>query len=776
MVKNDFKKNIFMNLILIIFIALSIALVVLSVFIASHTVLSISQFYSKAQPPHFLYMSKKNINRTEIEKFMKKSKGVKSYQINEMINVYGSDFMVFSNKTVYDLSDFKLDISFVKQNEKTDLLLNSQHEKIILNRGEIGIPVLLKEKYSINIGDSIMFSTGNIKKTFVVKEFILDSLMNSTLASSTRFLLSDYDFKNLNLSIENIEKEFLIEVYLYEKKDIADFKNLYENSHLFKSGQVITYNVIFFLSAFTDMVSVFLIFLMSLFFIFISLICIKFIILSIIEEERNEIGIMKAIGIRFSDISKLYLLSYKILAFIGFVLGIIIAFLLFKGFISHINSTFGDIKQSCLSVFLGLSVGIIVLFFLILFYKRVLLKYKKSSVLHLLGSHKNSDNFNVKSIFFKFKKLPINFVFPFYDIYYNSKKFFVLFLVIFIALFVVVIPINIVTTIKSKTFVTYMGNSSKDIFIEIKDSKNLKHLSYLVKNILEKDSDVFKYEENKRVALKLKNDENRIINLNVDCGNFAGENLNYLSGKAPLGENQIALSILNARVLSKTTGDYITVNEKNMLISGIYQDMTSGGYSAKTKCNFQNSFINRYTYSVELNKGVKANKKIKQFSGIIKSGINIYEIDEFIKQILGLVIEQLKKIAFMILFFNCFLVGLITVLFLKLEIIKESSEIAILKCMGFSSFEIKFQYMVKIFVVSIVSIFLGIFSSNLLGNNLVNSVLKLTHLGVEKIQFVKNPIYLYVFIPLLFELFIIIVAFISTKKISKYKIVQFIHE
>lgn len=207
MVKNDFKRNKVINASLFLFMMFSAILAVLSLLMAVQTFKSINELYQVAQPPHFLQMHKGEINHENINKFMSDNELVTYSQIVTMINVYGDNIAIIGKDNSYNLSDCRLDIGLVKQNDHKDLLLNSQHEKVNLIPGEIGIPVLLKGMYNMELGDRVILTSNNIKKDFVIKEFILDSQMNSSMASSTRILLADDDYNELNGKIgenENI--------------------------------------------------------------------------------------------------------------------------------------------------------------------------------------------------------------------------------------------------------------------------------------------------------------------------------------------------------------------------------------------------------------------------------------------------------------------------------------------------------------------------------------------------------------------------------------------
>lgn len=108
--------------------------------------------YTDGTTSSFRADAQREIDQKKIEEFLSDYEGITYSQTSIMIDVYGESLSVVGHKDTYNLSDLRLDIGMVKQNETKDLLLNSKHEKVTIHEGEIGIPVLLKEVYGMKIG------------------------------------------------------------------------------------------------------------------------------------------------------------------------------------------------------------------------------------------------------------------------------------------------------------------------------------------------------------------------------------------------------------------------------------------------------------------------------------------------------------------------------------------------------------------------------------------------------------------------------------------------
>lgn len=779
-IKKDFIRNKVINLALFMFMMFSAGLAILSVVMAVQTFSAISELYKTAQPPHFVQMHKGEFNKGKTDAFMSEYKGITYWQTSTMIDVYGEELTIIGDRDKYNLSDCSIDIGLVKQNETKDLLLNSEHEKVTIHKGEIGIPVLLREKYGMKIGEHVVLSNNGVRKDFVIKEFILDSMMNSSMCSSTRILLSNEDFDFLEGKLG--ENEYLIEAYFADSKEASDFQTAYENAGLPQNGQAVTYSMIFLLSALTDIITVFVLLLVSIILVIVSFICINFTIMAALEEEIGEIGTMKAIGIQFTDIRNLYINKYRVLSAAGVVTGYILALLISSIFTKHINATFGNMKLSALAVILSIIVGSLIFLLINYYCKRILNKIKKVTVVDALvsGSGFEKEKGRVRDGLFKSKKLPVNWLIGTREIFYKFKNWIIVFSVILLAVLMVLIPANLLNTFESPKFITYMGGSLEDILIEVENGEKLETSYLSVKNVLKNDEDINKYYEYRRVRVQTTDSKEKLINLHIDCGNNAGDELQYLSGKAPEKENEIAISYLNADEIGKKAGNPIMLffNNKSQefIISGIYQDVTSGGYTAKSKYNFAELTSEKYTFSVDLNNKENVKKKADEWSEILGNGITVDPMKEFIDQTLGGVVKQLKNVVVAIAVIGACLVVLITVLFLRLRLAKDLSEIAVLKAIGFSEKDIKQQYMIKIGCISIPGIVAGIIITEVLGEKIVNAGLSLAGLGIKQVEIISNPIIEYIICPLFVLLLLMLVTKLVVRTIKKYNIISIINE
>lgn len=386
----------------------------------------------------------------------------------------------------------------------------------------------------------------------------------------------------------------------------------------------------------------------------------------------------------------------------------------------------------------------------------------------------------IKDGLYKSKKLPVNSLMAIREVFYKFKNWIIVCTVVSIAVLMIMIPFNLMNTFEAPEFITYMGSSREDILIQVENGEQLETNYKKVMQLLESDNTIESYYEYKRVRIQTTNSAGELMNIHVDSGYNSGNDLKYISGNSPDGENEIAISYLNANEMEKSTGDKIVLfyneKEKEVVISGIYQDVTSGGYTAKSKYDFSEVASENYSFSVNLKDNIEIPKVADYWSEIIGPGVTIGPMEEFLNQTLGGVVNQLRNIVFIIILLGSCLVMLITFLFLKLRLAKDLSEIAILKAIGFSERDIKKQYLIKTGYISAIGVLVGIILTNALGEKVISLALSISGLGVKHVELTINSLVQYIMLPSLLLSLILLTAYIVLRDVKKYNIISIINE
>lgn len=769
---NDFKKNPGKHFILLLFMTLSVTLAVSVFLMLVQLFTSISSMYETAQPPHFLQMHKGELNQNAIDEFNSSYPGVEYWQTVPMIDLVGDELTVISaqKQEQFTLTDCRLDISLVKQNETYDVLLDRDRNILSMKEGEIGVPVILLEQYDIRIGDEICLQCGNTDKHFVVADYVYDGQMNSTLCSSTRFLISDDDFEELFGQVG--ETEYLIEAYFANSDMAGEYQSAYEESayHLPKDGQAVTYTMIFLLSAMTDILMAMVFLMIGVILLMVAMICLRYAILAKLEEDLPEIGTMKAVGIPAKGIRSLYMGEIRILMGIGCVAGYAVAIPAVSFLTGHISRTFGKCRLGMITYIAAIGVALLVYGMILLFTGKVLNRLRKVTVVDALVTGKGfAKERRTKDGIHKACRLSVNLLLGIQEVRHGYG---IIFALLMIVTFLVTVPYRMVQTMEDKAFATYMGTASYDVAIEIEQGEKLEERMMKAEQLMQSEQEngyAGGFAKLRRVRLQSEDQEGKLQGIHIDTGEEAGKGIRYLTGQAPATETEIALSCLMAEQLGKNQGESVTIicqdKEQEFLICGIYQDVTSGGKTAKAVYEFPETEAEKYVFEVNLGEKPDSREQVAVWREELGKGYTVEYMEDFIGQTLGGVTAQVRQAAYAAFVIGICLIGMIVMLYMNLRIAREAGMLAGKKAVGIPLSAIYRQELYPVLLAGGLGTVSGIVLAGIAGDRLFSTFFGMLGLGIKQIEFVPMSVSLYVLIPGLLLAVLGMVTMVSCRQI-----------
>lgn len=777
---NDFRKKTWKNGILFLFMCLSVTIAASVVLMISQLFTSITTMYETAKPPHFLQMHRGAIEQGDIDKFNENFQGVTYWQTFPMITLYGEDILHVDNGNIESFSDCHLDISFVKQNEECDVLLDEKQMPVTLNHGEVGVPVIILDQYDISIGDEIVIQCNGIKESFEVVTFVHDGMMNSTMCSSTRFLISDDDFDSLLGKVG--ETEYMIETYFTDESLASVYQTAYEQSdmNLPKNGQAITYTIIFLLSAITDILTAMVLGLAGVILIFVVVMCLRYVALAELEDDVMQIGTMKAIGIPEKGIENIYLIKLRIMMALAGVTGFILSLILLPGLTGHISRFFG--KQPLIWYSLvGAFLAIVIIYLIIIFcVKRILRKIRKKTIVELLVLDDGfGKKYKVNSKLNRSKRLSTNILIGLQE---SRNGYGVVFTFMFVITLLIMIPMRSLQTMQEDEFVTYMGSPVCDLLVEVIQGEDLEKRNEKLYGLLEREfkkGNIQEFEQMRRVRLQAFSDTGEVVGVHVDTGMSAGKGIAYLSGANPTVENQIALSCLLADELGKQVGDLIEIVENhqtyNMVVCGIYQDVTSGGRTAKSIYGFANEASEKYFYQLESTKENYNDSYVQTLQQELGSGYIINSMDAFLEQVIGGVTKLFSKAVYGVIAIGIIITVFIIMLFMELRLARTMHALAEKIVMGIPMKAIYLQELYPVLIHGASGSVVGIIFTEVLGEKLVSALFSLFGLGITRITF--SPMTMScVLVPVGLLIILGVINFSICMKIKKIDITEYFNQ
>lgn len=781
MFQKQFKKNKVIHLTLLLFMILSAFLMTVASCVILQTSGSMENIFSIAKPPHFLQMHTGNLDEEKVQEFTDSVEYISQSEIVEMVNIDGANIWYTKKGSgSVSMAESMLDNGFVKQTKHFDYLLDLDNNVVKQKDGEIGVPISYMEKYNLSLGDTITLTEGEFSKTYKIKNFLRDSQMASSMASSVRFLMSDHDFTELKEKVGEVE--YIVEFRLKDSGRAGEFQKLYEDSNMPANGQGITYPLIKLINSIASGLLAGAMILVSIILILLAAFNLRFTILAVLEEEIHEIGAMKAIGISNKDIKKMYLKNYRMLAVIGCIIGFLIGIATNKLFTKSIRLVLGEQLLGIKGVLLSMVAVLFVYWFMMHLCKKILKRISNITVVQALvygetGTRRKQTekcSFSLQ----KYCKKHVNLYFSLKNLVQKKKSWLLIVVVFFLAANIMLVPMNLIHTFQNKKFANNMGSADCDLEIELQTKDHMEENYAQIVSMLSNDTRIESYGiffTNKNETLGKDGKET----IQVQWGDYTDFSIPCIEGSLPKREGEIALSYLNQGKLGKNVGDslQITVDnqQREFKITGIYQDITSGGYTAKAFSNDKFEGVQSYTIYADCKEKNNVRKIAEQYSELFPFG-KILPMEEYTSQTFGCVINTFDNAAYVCTIVSVFIGALITVLFFKLQSAKEYSEIATLKVLGFSSSDIRKQYMIKGFIASVIGILLGILWCNTGCEKIVGFGLRVAKSGIADFEFIAQPLFNLVICPLILLLTAMIVTYLCAREVKNYEVIKMLQE
>lgn len=726
-----------------------------------------SKFEERAVPADIAQMHTGEYNQAEIDQFtLQYSNHIAMQETMILQNVDGGNIHIGQNQT---LAGSIQDISFVVQNRKFDFILDLNNERLDIKEGFVAVPIYFMEQHDLKIGDSITVKTGGYEKEFVISDYARDFEMNSSLTSSKRFVINHHDFHEMYVKQVG-EMEYLIQFKMNENGNADAVQTAYIEAGLPANGPTIGRNIFLLFNAMSDIAVAMIIIFISILLMIIALLCIRLTFLAMMDEDLKEIGIMKAIGISKGDIKNVYLNKYRAVSLVGGSIGYLLSLPMVHLLNGNIRLYISTDLSGNIKYLLSLIAPILIYCIIAMYCKRVLRRIDKISAVEALRKNSMDSGNNRKHGFSLMKNnfFSTNIYMGLRDVWERFKLYRLLFVIFIVCTFIVILPINIYNTINSPEFSTYMGIGKQDMRIDLRRTDRISEDFIKLQEDLKNDKDIEKFATYITSSYPVKNSEGSWDYMNIEIGNFSVFPLNYLEGRAPEREGEISLSFANAAKegLNKQVGDKVTVQAdgevQTLTVTGIYQDITNGGKTAKAhrSLGINKEAVLWYIVGIDLADGVDIREKMHYYQNVYSTA-QVNDIKEYTQQTLGNIIERMGTVMIGGIGIAIIIAVLITALFLRMLLTKDMSQIAIMRSMGLTLKQISHQYMAGTLMVLILGISLGVLATNFLGEFLVS--MAMSFMGAAKIEFVHIIWQTWLLCPLALIVAVGLTIFISCK-------------
>ena len=312
--KKDLKRKKTMNIILFAFILLATMFVSSGLSNVAAVMNGTDYFMKKAGVGDYVVIMMGTDTDDPIKDVLKEQEGVKEYR---------KENVVFGNKS--NLTDTKgnaleaRNATVYQAIEDSKLkFFDSKNEKITsIETGHTYATGDFLQKNDLQPGNKIVITYGNVKLSVILDGEAKDALLGSSMMGNNRFLLSKQDEEKL------AEDGYQGKIYYIDLKSGSDESKL---ASAISDVEGVTFSgthSMIKMCYLIDMIVAFLMLVLSVCMMLVSFIVLKFSITFTISGEFCEIGVLKAIGIKSTNIRGLYMAKYLLLAIVGAIGGFI---------------------------------------------------------------------------------------------------------------------------------------------------------------------------------------------------------------------------------------------------------------------------------------------------------------------------------------------------------------------------------------------------------------------------------------------------------------------
>ncbi|MBQ1993966.1 MAG: FtsX-like permease family protein [Lachnospiraceae bacterium] len=701
MTKKSLQRDRFATISFSALVMISITMIALTVMLFTNLTGAIDNLMKMAKTPDYLQMHTGETDTEEIERFVRENSEVTDYQILSFLNL-DNTILSLGGESLIDSTQ---DNGVCVQGSRFDYMLGMDNKLPKVFPGQVYVPVCYESVYNVKTGDIMKIG----KEELEVAGFIRDSQMNSMMASSKRFLVCEEDYIKLKpLGRE----EYLIEFLFDENTDNNAFKTAYENAKLPMNGPTITSPLIKMMNTLSDGIMILIILIISLLVLTITLVCIRFMLLTRVVSEAGEVGLLKAIGISKKNIRAMFLRRYCLLTLTGGILGVIVSLLVFEPLSVQMQKLYGVSENNAVKIFFALLSAVLVGVGIILFVLVILRKLNEMTALKALtgniGERKKSNKFCVG-------------------------------IVTAIAVFLMMIPSNLYTTLSAPEFVTYMGIGNAQIRMDMREGETGREDFNRIKELLSEDSSVEEYALYQTCSTHVKLNDGTSMNMLMEQGNHKSFPVTYSKGCEPDSENEVALSYLLSEELGLYPGDTFQVEKagryEECKVSGIYSDITNGGKTAKIFTDDLDDTENvmwRIGY-VMLKENANQQAFVDKYTS---EGAEVVDILSRIKGTYGPTLMQVQKASIMVKVISVLIILLVITLFVRMIIANQRNQMSVKKAIGFKTSDIRKAFCKSCVPYIVTGIILGTLCGCTLGENICGVALQ--SLGATDFKFVLN--------------------------------------
>ncbi|MBO5144187.1 MAG: ABC transporter permease [Lachnospiraceae bacterium] len=774
--KKDLVKQKGVNIILFLFITLSTVFLASSVSNIRLVANGVGNYMERANVSDVMVVLGSEEEKEQFEDWLKSRGEVTEYAYEQLCEVKADHVTAGRDNESIKAEGVTLYLGYTGGQYAKPL--DYEGKELMLKEGEVALPPGLLEKNGLQIGDKLQFHIDNEIYSYTIAAQSKDIMYGNEMSGMSRFVFDKSDYDKMTTGSENIK----IGIYGFNttnREMTLDAMNRQGFEYIMSTFDRDIYPLLYVF----DMIVAALLIVIGICLILISLMILRFSLIFTMEENYREIGVMKAIGMRNFSIRKIYVIKYLALVAAGALIGFFASIPAGNMMMESVskNMVLGDTTDTLgINLICSAAIVVFVTGMCILFTG----KLKKVSAIEAIRNGGNGERYHKRKGLKLYNKkwmgtvsfLGLN------DILCNKKRYLVLFLTFCISFVLITVPLNTLTTMESDEMAAKFNLDPKAaVYMETIEAKgdspyhNTKDLERALRRV-EREMAEKGYEAKLSVGALffmefIVNDDGKTVKYltNYPIGTD-GSYCEYEEGEAPKLENEVAFSkkVMEANHLH--IGDTVLARlggkEQLLMISGYYSDYMQLGESARLNpaIDMSDEIANGYWKPiVEMETDLTQQELSKQLEKEFPQ-YDWVTAQEVVDANVGSVKDTMRAMQLPMTMMLCILIMLISLLMMKLFIVREKGQLAMLKSIGWRNSSIRSWLVMRMVWVVILSMIFAVPLSMLCNRFVLRTIFAI--MGAE-LQIQVEPLKAYLLYPAVLLVGIIMATVFATGSVKK---------
>lgn len=627
------------------------------------------------------------------------------------------------------------------------------------------------------IGDEYVFNSNNMKYRFTIVGFVEDMTFGTQSLSKLGIYLPNESFKQLKDSIDSSNYAVSIGTILTDRSQSKEVAS--RITDMLTGKMTATYSCSYYdyckqVRTMTASVGGMIFIAFSCIIVIVSILISQFRINNDIEEEMQNMGVMKALGYKGNQIIFSTIFAYVVIAGLASILGVGLSYVALPVLQQGFDAQTGFEWIQRFDFIAALITVVIITCLIILASYLTARKIRKLQAIVALRGGVKTHNFRRNYFPIDRSRGNVNYLLAIKDLFANGKKNFLLLLVImataFTAIFAGTMYYNI--AIKPRAFIEALCETVPSVSFFVADSEDTSLFDEISKD--------------KNVKSVLYYDSAKVIINQEEIRAFITDDYSKMDysicyeGREPAHNNEIAIGSFIAASGKYKIGDSISVgygsNKEDFIITGFMQSVNEQGNCIELTTDgimrlndqFKKTELNIYLDDESDTEGYIKDMQTKYPNQILSFVDGVKTMEGAMKVFVNIA----SIMAIIIIIITILLIALILFILIKTVIHNNKMNLGILKAVGYTTRQLRLQTSWSLMPVVGIGVMIGAILSYLTMNNVIIILFRV--LGVMKLGFlIPIPMVIITAIAMMIISFLIAFGLCGRiRKISAYELIS----